>query len=136
MAKHDPQARPVFHRKRDSIEVHLTIVFAALAVRHWIETATGWSIRKFVRTARRYRTITIQAGANTITAAPACRVLDAGLRPGPFPDDTASLLPDLLAATRTGLSPAGNDELTNTKIHHGLRHGVTSRAAGRTKSQG
>ena len=41
-----------------------------LPVSHWIETATGWSIRKFVRTTRRYRTITIQAGQHTtITAA-------------------------------------------------------------------
>ena len=36
---------------------------------------------------------------------------DAGLRPNPFPDRAASLLPGLLAATRTGLTPAGNDEL-------------------------
>src|SRR6266496_5801105 len=36
---------------------------------------------------------------------------DAGLRPGPFPDRAASLLPGLLAATRTGLTPAGDDEL-------------------------
>src|SRR5436309_15710204 len=36
---------------------------------------------------------------------------DAGLRPGPFPDQAASLLPGLLAATRTGLTPAGDDEL-------------------------
>jgi hypothetical protein len=35
----------------------------------WIEARTGWSIRKFVRTARRYRTIEIQAGQHTITAA-------------------------------------------------------------------
>ena len=35
----------------------------------WIEARTGWSIRKFVRTARRYQTIQIQAGAHTITAA-------------------------------------------------------------------
>jgi transposase len=69
MSKHDLQARPVYHRKRDSIEARLTIVLAALAVIHWIETTTGWSIRKFVRTARRYRTITIQAGPHTITAA-------------------------------------------------------------------
>jgi len=44
---------------------------------------------------------------------------DAGLRPRPFPGETASLLPGLLAATRTGLSPAGDDELTNTWKHHG-----------------
>ena len=62
MSKHDLQARPIYHRKRDSIEAHLSIVFAALAVSHWIEHQTGWSIKKFVRTARRYRTVTIQAG--------------------------------------------------------------------------
>ena len=69
MSKHDLQARPIYHHKRDSIEAHLTIVFAALAVSRWIENATGWSIRKFVRTARRYRTSEIQAGEHTITAA-------------------------------------------------------------------
>src|SRR5208282_2548076 len=37
------------------------------------------------------------------TVAPPYRAFDAGLRPGPFPDRTASLLPGLLAATRTGL---------------------------------
>jgi hypothetical protein len=69
MSKHDLQARPIYHRKRDSIEAHLTIVFAALAVSRWIENQTGWSIRKFVKTARRYRTIQIQAGQHVITAA-------------------------------------------------------------------
>ena len=69
MSKSDLQARPIYHRKRDSIEAHLTIVFAALAVTRWIEARTGWSIRKFVKTARRYRTIQIRAGRQTITAA-------------------------------------------------------------------
>jgi hypothetical protein len=80
MSKHDLQARPIYHRKRDSIEAHLTIVFAALAVGRWIEAQTGWSIRKFVRTARRYRTIQIQAGQHVITAA------------DPLPDDLAQAL--------------------------------------------
>jgi hypothetical protein len=75
MSKSDLQARPIYHRKRDSIEAHLTIVFAALAVSRWIEHQTGWSIRKFVKTARRYRTIQIQAGPHIITAA------------DPLPDD-------------------------------------------------
>jgi hypothetical protein len=69
MAKSDLQARPICHRTRDSIEAHLTIVFAALAVSRWIEHQTGWSIRKFVKTARRYRIIQIQAGQHVITAA-------------------------------------------------------------------
>jgi transposase len=45
MAKSDLQARPIYHHKRDPIEAHLTIVFAALAVSRWIEARTGWSIR-------------------------------------------------------------------------------------------
>jgi hypothetical protein len=44
-------------------------VLAALAVSRWIEATTGWSIRKFVKTARRYRTVQIQAGGRVITAA-------------------------------------------------------------------
>lgn len=75
MSKHDLQARPIYHHKRDSIDAHLTIVFAALAVSRWIEDRTGWSIKKFVRTARRYRTVQIEAGEHTLTAA------------DPLPDD-------------------------------------------------
>ncbi len=30
--KHDLKARPVYHRKRESIDAHLSVVFAALAV--------------------------------------------------------------------------------------------------------
>lgn len=80
MSKHDLQARPIYHHKRESIEAHLTIVFAALAVSRWIEHETGWSIRKFVRIARRYRVIEIQAGGHTVTAA------------DPLPDDLHAAL--------------------------------------------
>src|SRR3954451_7045418 len=69
MSKHDLAARPIYHHQRDSIEAHLTIVFAALAVSRWIENRTGWSIKKFVKTARRYRTIEVRAGVHTLTAA-------------------------------------------------------------------
>lgn len=47
---------------------------------------------------------------------PSYRAYDAGLRPRPFPDETVGLLPGLLAATRTGLPPVSDDELTNNKI--------------------
>jgi hypothetical protein len=94
MAKSDLQARPVYHHLQDSIEAHLTIVFAALAVSRWIEHQTGWSIRKFVRTARRYRTIQIQADPHTITAA------------DPLPDDVRQALDQKSTADqeRTNLS--------------------------------
>jgi len=68
MSKHDLQARPIYHHKRESIQAHLTIVFAALAVSRLIEDRTGWSIKRFVRTARRYRTVQIRAGQHTLTA--------------------------------------------------------------------
>jgi hypothetical protein len=46
MARSDLQARPIYHHKRDPIEAHLTIVFAALAVSRWIEARTGMSNQK------------------------------------------------------------------------------------------
>jgi Transposase DDE domain len=75
MSKHDLQARPIYHHLRESIEAHLSIVVAAMAVCHYIEHQTGWSIKKFVRTARRYRTVKIKAGRQILTAA------------DPLPDD-------------------------------------------------
>ncbi|GAT14065.1 transposase [Mycolicibacterium thermoresistibile] len=65
------------------IEAHLTIVFAAMAVSHWIEHRTGWSIKKFVRTARRYRTVQIRAGQQILTAA------------DPLPDDLSDALTNI-----------------------------------------
>ena len=43
-------------------------MFAALAISHRIEARTGWTIKKFVRTLRRYRTIKINTGSHTLTA--------------------------------------------------------------------
>jgi len=87
MSKHDLAARPIYHHKRESIEAHLTIVFAALAVSRWIENTTGWSIRRFVKTARRYRTIQIRAGNQTLTAE------------DPLPDDLRDALDRINRAT-------------------------------------
>nr|WP_176789336.1 IS1634 family transposase [Tessaracoccus flavus] len=69
MSKSDLRARPIYHHKRESIEAHLTIVFASLAVSRWLEARTGWSIKKLVKNLRRYRTIEIQAGDTLVTAA-------------------------------------------------------------------
>jgi hypothetical protein len=54
--------------KRDSIEAYLTIVMAALAVSRWLERQIGWSIKKFVTTLRRYRSIAIQTGDHILHA--------------------------------------------------------------------
>jgi hypothetical protein len=37
MSKHDLAARPIYHHKRASIEAHLSIVFAALAVSRLVD---------------------------------------------------------------------------------------------------
>jgi len=59
MAKSDLRARPIFHHKRDSIEAHLTIVFASLAVARIIESRTGISIKQFVKTLKPIRSGTV-----------------------------------------------------------------------------
>jgi hypothetical protein len=68
MSKHDLRARPIYHHKRESIDAHLSVVFAALAITRLIEKRTGWSIKRFVRTTRRYRTVHIRAGQRVLTA--------------------------------------------------------------------
>lgn len=69
MSKGDLRARPIYARLRDSIDAHLQIVIAALAVSRWIEQTTSWSIRRFVRTLRVYRNATITIGDHEIEAA-------------------------------------------------------------------
>jgi hypothetical protein len=80
MSKHDLRARPVYHHKRESIDAHLAVVFAALAISHRIEARTGWTIKKFVRALRRYRTLKINTGSHTVTAE------------DPLPDDVRQAL--------------------------------------------
>jgi len=68
IAKSDLKARPIFHHKRESIDAHLTIVFAALAISRQIEDATKISIRKFVQKLEPIRTgiISINGAKQTI----------------------------------------------------------------------
>jgi hypothetical protein len=70
MSKSDLKARPIFHHKRDSIEAHLTIVFAALAVAREIEACTGVSIKKFVRMLAPVRTGIFTVSGFTYSAPP------------------------------------------------------------------
>ncbi|HAF48268.1 MAG TPA: hypothetical protein DCL08_03385 [Anaerolineaceae bacterium] len=70
MAKSDLGARPIYHRKRDSIEAHLTIVLAALAISKSIEMQTGISIKRFVKLLRPIRTGIITINGNELIAEP------------------------------------------------------------------
>lgn len=70
MSKHDLRARPMFHHERDSIDAHLTVVAASLAVAKHLQAQTGLSIKKIVRELRPLRHVTITLGGHTITAQP------------------------------------------------------------------
>jgi transposase len=70
MAKTDLKARPIYHRKRDAIEAHLTIVLAALAVSRNIEYLTGISIKQFVKILRPIRSGIVTINGSEVVAEP------------------------------------------------------------------
>ncbi|GAA1626528.1 IS1634-like element ISMsm6 family transposase [Georgenia ruanii] len=70
MTKSDLKARPVFHRQRDAIEAHLTVVLAALAISRYLQDATGVSIKKLVQSLRPLRSVLIDIDGHQITAHP------------------------------------------------------------------
>jgi hypothetical protein len=70
MAKSDLKARPVFHRNRDAIEAHLTVVLAALAVSKHIECQIQMSIKQFVKIMRPIRTGIVVINGIEIIAEP------------------------------------------------------------------
>ena len=55
MAKSDLKARPIFHRKHDAIEAHLTIVFTSLAISRQMEKLTGLSTKRIIKILRPIR---------------------------------------------------------------------------------
>jgi len=83
MTKSDLAARPVFHRLQDSIQAHLTIVFAALAIAREAQVRSGLSIKRILTTLRPLRSATVTIGAKQVTAHPR------------IPTETRHLLNDL-----------------------------------------
>ena len=71
MSKTDLAARPMFVRKRDAIEAHLTIVFTALAVARETQNRTGLAIRNVIRQLRPLRSATIAINGAVQTFPPA-----------------------------------------------------------------
>lgn len=65
MSKHDLRARPMFHHQVDSIEAHLTMVMASLAVARHLQESTGISIKKIIHTLKPLQSVEV-----TITAQP------------------------------------------------------------------
>lgn len=60
----------MFHHRRESIEAHLTIVFAALAVARYLQQRSGVSIKKLVQTLRPLQEVTITVAGQPIAARP------------------------------------------------------------------
>jgi hypothetical protein len=86
MSKHDLHARPIYHHKRDSIEAHLSIVFAALAVSRWIEQTT-------VACGRRCRRIGVPPGEEGPQCPRPGPAVARPTRPDPVPAAPASSAP-------------------------------------------
>ena len=83
MSKSDLKARPIFHHKRESIDAHLTVVFASLAIARYIEAATGLSIKKFINVLTPIRTGVITVNGVSLSINPL------------IPDDITLLLKQL-----------------------------------------
>ena len=69
MSKSDLKARPIYARTADQINANLNIVMAALAVSRMMESATGLSIKRLVRTFKKYRSFELRVEDTTIHAA-------------------------------------------------------------------
>lgn len=63
MSKSDLAARPIFHHRREAIEAHLTVVFAALAVARFLQEKTGLSLKKNITTLRPVQAALIRANS-------------------------------------------------------------------------
>src|SRR5699024_11725864 len=59
MAKSDLDARPIFHYTRETIEAHLTVVFASLAVARYMYAQTGITTPKIVKALKPLQEVTI-----------------------------------------------------------------------------
>jgi Transposase DDE domain len=70
ITKSDLRARPVFHHERETIEAHLTVVFAALALSRYLQDRAGVSIQKLLQTLRTARSATIDINGQRLTLEP------------------------------------------------------------------
>jgi hypothetical protein len=69
MSKSDLKARPIFHRKKDAIEAHLTIIMATLAIGKNIESLSGMSLKQVIKMLRPIRSGTVVISGKAYEAA-------------------------------------------------------------------
>lgn len=60
ITKSDLEARPIFHHLKETITMHVTMVFASLAISKYLELATGWSIKTILTIAQSLLTHTVR----------------------------------------------------------------------------
>jgi hypothetical protein len=92
MSKHDLQSRPIFHHRRESIQAHLNVVFAALAISRSIEATPAGRSRS--------------SSAQPAATAP-LRSKPAHTRSPPTPYPTTSTTRSAPSTLRTKLSQVG-----------------------------
>lgn len=68
MSKHDLRARPIFHRKQDAIDAHLTIVMAALAISRFLQEQTGMTTKQLVQLLRPLRSVELVFTSATLSS--------------------------------------------------------------------
>lgn len=69
MTKSDLRARPIFHREKDSIDAHLTVVFAALAIGRHLQELTGLPLKRLVTDLKAARSAKVLVNGQVVTFA-------------------------------------------------------------------
>lgn len=68
MTKSVFRARPVFHRQRDSIDAHLSVAFAALAIGQYLQNLTGWPLKKLIKSLEGLRALRVLINGAEMTS--------------------------------------------------------------------
>ena len=122
MSKTDLAARPLFARRRDAIEAHLTIVFTALALSRTIQHRSGLALRRVLRTLRPLRSATIAINGAVQTFQPQLdadqRTLVAAIlgRRHHAPRQMSKLRPDAVVLVATGVNADGHREVLGVQV--------------------
>lgn len=69
MTKSDLRARPIFHREKDSIDAHLTVVFAALAIGRHLQELSGVPLKRLITDLKAIRSAKVLINGQVLTFA-------------------------------------------------------------------
>ncbi|WP_176484126.1 MULTISPECIES: transposase [Micrococcaceae] len=67
MTKSDLRARPIFHREVDSLDAHLTVVFAALAIGRHLQKLTGLPLKRLITDLKAVRSAKVLINGQVVT---------------------------------------------------------------------